>query len=434
VQKWCKPVTPEGTLVAHSTSRTTSRFRVGSVTVYAHHGAWWLYYRQGGKNVRRRVAETRGEAEQVAARINAQLAENAPTLLTFAPMGIAELQSQFLDYHESILQSSVNTVSRYRSATQHLINFAESLPRVPQVHELNPEAFLSYLRKIEVAPNGHHNSAKRRLRSKGILYILETCRSMYHFALKRRSLPPYSNNLFSELPMDRFKLEDSKPIFVFTAETELAFLKVALGWEWPIHFTLAKTGLRVGELTHLLIEDLDLMNGWLHVRNKLELGWRIKTGHERKVPLIPELVSVLQRVIGERTAGVVFLRELISKKLNVLSGGRREMEDELQVRLAAKDRPLPRAEVAKVARSVWLDAGMVKADAIRTSFIRLMKKIGHPESTCPKSWRHTFATLLQDANVDPLIRQQVMGHRPTNSNGLGMTANYTHTRVVAHVG
>jgi hypothetical protein len=35
---------------------------------------------------------------------------------------------------------------------------------------------------------------------------------------------------------------------------------------------------------------------------------------------------------------------------------------------------------------------------------------------------------LQDANVDPLIRQQVLGHRPTAGTGLGMTAKYTHTR------
>jgi hypothetical protein len=35
---------------------------------------------------------------------------------------------------------------------------------------------------------------------------------------------------------------------------------------------------------------------------------------------------------------------------------------------------------------------------------------------------------LQDANVDPLIRQQTLGHRPTTESGLGMTANYTHTR------
>jgi integrase len=51
-----------------------------------------------------------------------------------------------------------------------------------------------------------------------------------------------------------------------------------------------------------------------------------------------------------------------------------------------------------------------------------------PQSTCPKSWRHFFATLLQDANVDPPIRQQVLGHRPTSSTGLGMTTASTHTR------
>jgi integrase len=43
-----------------------------------------------------------------------------------------------------------------------------------------------------------------------------------------------------------------------------------------------------------------------------------------------------------------------------------------------------------------------------------------------------FATALQDANVDPLVRNALMGHvsgmgqRP--GAGLGMTAVYTHTR------
>jgi hypothetical protein len=35
---------------------------------------------------------------------------------------------------------------------------------------------------------------------------------------------------------------------------------------------------------------------------------------------------------------------------------------------------------------------------------------------------------LQDANIDPLIRQITLGHKPTNCNGLGMTGSYTHTR------
>jgi integrase len=89
---------------------------------------------------------------------------------------------------------------------------------------------------------------------------------------------------------------------------------------------------------------------------------------------------------------------------------------------------LTRSEILRIARSVWRDAGAVKADAIRNSFIRITRAIGQPEATCPKSWRHTFATLLQDANVDPLVRQNTLGHKPTLDAGLGMTANYTHTR------
>ena len=52
--------------------------------------------------------------------------------------------------------------------------------------------------------------------------------------------------------------------------------QAASDWAFPIHFVLAKTGLRVGELAHLLIEDLDLEQRWLYVRNKAELGWRVK--------------------------------------------------------------------------------------------------------------------------------------------------------------
>jgi integrase len=92
----------------------------------------------------------------------------------------------------------------------------------------------------------------------------------------------------------RFQIEDAKRVFVFDAEAELAFLKAAGQWDFPIHFTLAKTGLRPGELIHLLIEDLDLKGGWMHIRNKPDLGWRIKTRRERPVPLADEVVAVLE--------------------------------------------------------------------------------------------------------------------------------------------
>jgi integrase len=409
-------------------STSSPRFRVGKVSVYLHHGAWWAYYRDGGKQVRRKIAATRAVAERVAAQVNAQLANGEPTLLAFSPLGVPELRKQFVDYHEHVLKSSMGTVRRYRAATQHLENFVTQQPRTPLVHQVRPDAFATYLRKLEVAPNGHKNTAKRRLRDKGIQFILETCRSMYNFALKRRHLPPYVGNPFRELPLDRLKIQDAKPIFVFDEPTELAFFKAASAWAFPIHFTLAKTGLRVGELTHLLVEDLDLETGWLHVRNKTELGWRVKTGNERDVPLLAEVVAVLRAVIGGRQAGPVFIRERLLGKHPVLVGNRQEMGQVCEERQRAADQPLSRSAMQKIARRVWWDAGAVKADAVRNSFVALMVKVGYPEATCPKSWRHSFATLLQDANVDPLIRQITLGHSPNGSNGLGMTASYTHTR------
>jgi integrase len=409
--------------------RGRARSRVGRVSVYAHHNSWWVYYRDAGRVIRRKVASNRADADQVAAQINAQLALQAPTLVGFTPVTVPVLRREFLEHHEHVLNSTIPTINRYRSATQHLENFSCAQGTNCLAHAVRPEAFVRYLRTLEIAPNGHANTAKRRLRDKGLHYILEVCRSMYAFAGKRRYLPPYAGNPFAELPIDKFKIEDAKPIFVFDEQTELAFFRAADAWSFPLHFTLAKTGLRVGELTHLLFEDLDLAGGWLHVRNKPALGWRVKTGGGRSVPLLPEVVAVLRRLLSGRQTGPVFLRRsLLAGKLPLLVGDQKALERAYESRQRAIGRSLARAESQRIAQTVWRDAGAVKADNVRTSFVQIMQRLGRPDATCPKSWRHTFATLLQDGNVDPLIRQQTLGHRPTNGAGLGMTAVYTHTR------
>ena len=411
-------------------SKRDRRRRVGRVSVYPHHGAWWLYYRDGGKVVRRKVADNVSDAEKIAAQVNAQLAVATPTLLEFEPLGVAELCRRFFDFHENVVKSSLGTIRRYRAALRHLEDFSRrGEVEDTQAHLISPDRFAGYLRSKEVAPNGHPNTARRRLRDKGVVFILETCRSLYSFAAKRRHLPPYASNPFAELPLDRLKIEDSKPIFVFDEKTEVAFLHASDFWDFVIHFTLAKTGLRIGELVHLLIEDLDLDRGWLRVRNKTALGWRIKTGSERDVPLISEVVAVLRRTVGDRRVGPVFLRERFACRGDAipLVGDRVALERECESRQRAAGET-SRVARMKIARTVWRDAGAVKPDAIRNSFIRICRSIGRPQATCPKSWRHTFATLLQDANVDPLIRQITLGHSPTAGNGLGMTGNYTHTR------
>lgn len=350
--------------------------------------------------------------------MNAQLAANAPTLLSFRPVSVPDLRAQYLDYHERVRRSALTTVRRYRAATAHLEAFARARAPGAMAHELHPDAFAAYLRDVEVAPNGHPNAARRRLRDGGGRYVLECCRALYGFAGERRHLPPYAGNPFARLPIDRLRVEDKKPVFVFGAAAELAFLRACDPWAFPVHFALAKTGLRVGELTHLLVEDLDLAGGWLRVRNKPGLDWRVKTGAGRAVPLLPEAAAVLRAVVGGRAAGPVFLRPRFRSAAPALAGDGRALAAELDRRCALLAGPVARADRARLARAVWRDAGAVKADAVRQSFIRLAAAVGHPEATCPKSWRHTFATLLQDANVDPLVRQRTPGHRPAAGGGL----------------
>jgi len=93
------------------------------------------------------------------------------------------------------------------------------------------------------------------------------------------------------------------------------------------------------------------------------------------------------------------------------------------------DAPLSREQVANIHRKVWCDAGAIPVDRVRTSFVRVAKRSGH-NVTAPKSWRHTFATLLQEANVDLLVRQETLGHQPASPDAgvLGMTGTYTHTQ------
>lgn len=83
-------------------------------------------------------------------------------------------------------------------------------------------------------------------------------------------------------------------------------------------------------------------------------------------------------------------------------------------------------------KSLWWAMGAVREDRIRMEFIRVARRIGLPLLTMPKVLRHQFATALQDANTDPLIRNQLMGHMPAGfsrpGGGLGMTAVYTHSR------
>ena len=415
----------------------SSSFRVGKVQAYLRARVWYLCYHENGQRHRPRVGADREAARQLAAQINAQLEVGAPAALSFTPISIPELRERWLQHHEQVLRSSVQTICRYRTATDHLLRFLEQRPvrHASHFHATHAEEFVRYLRNSAVSPNGHAHAAKRPLMDQGLRYILECCRALFNYAAKRRHLSPYAENPFRTLEIDRIPVENIRPVELFTAEQERAFFTACDDWQLPIFLTLALTGLRPGELTHLLLpDDLDLAAGLMRVRNKPRLGWQVKTRNERDIPLIPELVAVLQAHLSGRASGPLFQSR--QRKANWKAIGASAMEQELSRRIAESEpeagKPLDRVARLRLARRLWSDIGALQENCVRREFMRLTKAIGLPTCTAPKLFRHLFATALQEGRVDPLIRNELMGHvaaRERNAgHGLAMTAVYTHTQ------
>ncbi|HWL07197.1 MAG TPA: site-specific integrase, partial [Planctomicrobium sp.] len=305
--------------------------------------------------------------------------------------------------------------------TDHLLVFTKT-SRIPQLTSQfrsdHAELFVRYLRTIEVHPNGHPNAPLRTLRDKGIQFILQTCRSLFAFAIQKRHLPPYADNPFSALNVDRMPIENSKPIRLFVPEEERKFLLACDEWQFPLFLTLMLTGMRPGELAHLLFpEDTGIEFDELVIRNRPELGWQIKTRRERTIPIHPVLRRVLRVATLSHSSGMLFRRRrFYSGSIKPLLEGMtseqlvREAERRLEGAKANSETPLTRTAQLKTRRTVWVDAGIVRTDRIRNELIQVCESAELGNFTSPKMLRHLFATTLQDANVDPLIRSELMGH------------------------
>ncbi|QVL30252.1 tyrosine-type recombinase/integrase [Telmatocola sphagniphila] len=418
----------------------SNEFRIGKVRGYRRGKIWYLCYNEQGRRHRPRVGPDRNAARQLASQINSQLDVGAPAALSFESITIEKARQQWLEHHEQVSRSSINTIHRYRTATDHLLRFLDLKPvrTIAQFTPSHAAEFVAYLRSIRVSPNGHERTIKRPLLDGGLIYVLETCRTLFSYAKKRRYLSPYAENPFQVLNIDRIPIEEFRPIELFKPEEERVFLQQCDEWQFPIFLTLMLTGMRPGEMCHLLVpEDIDLEKGSLRIRNKPRLGWQIKTRNERDIPLVPELVEVLKLHVSRYPSGPLFRRSTWnSGPRNLVTASQAMIERELNLRMVREElrakRALERIEKLRIARALWNEMGALQEDRLRIEFTHVTQAIGLSHQSAPKVLRHMFATTLQEGRVDPIIRNLLMGHSISSdrnsSHGLGMTAVYTHTQ------
>lgn len=136
----------------------------------------------------------------------------------------------------------------------------------------------------------------------GVKFILSTCRTAFNWAARRRMLPPIAENAFSRFPIDNLRDMDTpdEGLPNFTAEQQKAFFAACNDWQRGIVQALVSYGMRVGELTNLLIENVDLVAGTIQICSKPELHWRVKTARRRQLPLTRDMKTVFEQRIRDR--------------------------------------------------------------------------------------------------------------------------------------
>lgn len=404
--------------------------RVGKVTIYQRGKTYFLYYRDGGISQRRKIDGNLAVARNTAHKIITSLAEGKPSPIAYNRTSPEKLVDGFLDATANVQSLSLRTQDRYRAAMQRFKDFATDakIRVIDSVQEATVEDFVKWLRGQKRTRNGATKGKKEAYKTGGIKFILSTCRTAFNWAARHRMLPPFSENPFIRFPIDKLR-DPSQPTErkeIFTPVQEQKFFATCSTWQHSLFSILASYGLRVGELTHLLIDDLDFQKDVLEVRSKPWLFWNVKTRRERSLPLTAATKAILQSLIGNRKTGFVFLNERFAGKAKLAHAFQNSRAFQAQAEKVVADLLIANPEATqrdqkKAVVAFCRSMGQIPEKRVRDEFMAVTTEIGCPEFTRVHDLRHVFSSRAQEAGMNPILVQEMLGHAT-----LDMTRRYTH--------
>ena len=127
---------------------------------------------------------------------------------------------------------------------------------------------------------------KRGRKLKTIYTALVILRSLTRFALHRRMTD------VDPLPGSKLRKPKPRPQPCWTPLEADEIVGAAPDRYRPYFTCLRETGCRAGEAKYLTWDDIDYEQKLLHIRPKDE--WKPKSGDQRKVPMTPKLIEMLQ--------------------------------------------------------------------------------------------------------------------------------------------
>jgi site-specific recombinase XerD len=405
--------------------------RIGKVTIYKRGEVFYLYYRQGGVSQRRKVEGNLAVARATAHKVMTALNDAKPSPVAYHRTSPEKMVHSYLDAVANVQKLALRTQDRYRAALDRFQDFCKAarLGTIDSVQEATVEDFVKWLRGQKRTRNGARKGKRDAYQVGGVRFILSTCRTAFNWAARHRMLPPFADNPFTLFRIDKLTDDTEKvaKVKIFTPEQEQAFFARCSAWQKDIFEVLVRYGLRVGELTHLLIEDVAFRDDSFVIRSKPWLFWTVKTGRERQLPLLPDTRAIFERAIGTRKAGFVFIQQDFTsgrahpaQNLVTAQAFRARIAqvvaEVVEVNQAASERD-QKQTVDRYCRSL----GRLSEKQVRCEFLALTAKIGCPEFTKVHDLRHLFSTRAQSAGLNPILVQDMLGHTT-----LEMTRRYTH--------
>jgi hypothetical protein len=214
----------------------------------------------------------------MAAQINGQLEVGAPAALSYEPISIPDLRQRWLDHHEHVRRSSLQTIRRYRAATEHLLNFVEKACPIRHASDLRSRHatdFVRHLRTIKVAPNGQTKEGRKvggRLNNRDV--SSDYCRRQKNLILERLDKYDSEEDAWQEvLVEDKHAGPADTAITRIDFSTWLQFL--------PRRLRKIATFLATGETTSATAKRFHLSQGRIsQIRKELFLAWHRFQGDE----------------------------------------------------------------------------------------------------------------------------------------------------------
>ena len=281
---------------------------------------WELTHGRGVERIRLVVGHTREEAEGVLAQFRRQLAQHgsAPQSLT-----ISKAIDEYRDYLTTNRRNT--TVKRYLVVLETFEKYFLDVfyPDIQTLREIKFQHLEDYKRRrnngeITETKSAKNEGRERRLRDelaqaptrptmranakwgwlgrhpvhrkvsqRTINYELQCLCTFFKWAIKRNHLfiNPATN-------VEKFRIpKRSMPKFM-TSEELRRFFRYCAPDEQRLFSTILLTGMRKGEVEHLLWSDINFELGVIFIQVKQHIGWQPKTD-ERLVPISPTLQQVL---------------------------------------------------------------------------------------------------------------------------------------------